>query len=268
MAPLIRRTRDRFRIARTLLGGGAGARGTIIYFLRHWRRDGFHQIDLKSGVSMVAPLSEPLLQMLDDIWIKRCYTPDFEIAAGQTIVDIGANLGAFSLYAASSAAGVRVVALEPSSTMFAAFQANLARNPRLQVTALHAACGGANRTASLYSRGFEGANSLFGSDRNGNDFAALEPVDVKTLDEVFQGHEIQSCDLLKLCCVGAEFEVLAHASGDTLRRIRRIAMQYDLALNRYALGDLVTLLQGRGFRQVRTVPYDADCGYCYAARGD
>jgi hypothetical protein len=113
MSTLIRRTLDRYKAARILAKGGAGFRGIALYFLRHLWPDSHHQIDLKPGLSLIAPLSEPLVQMLDDIWVKRCYTAgDYEIVAGDTVVDIGANVGWVSTYGATRAQGVRVIALE------------------------------------------------------------------------------------------------------------------------------------------------------------
>ena len=44
------------------------------------------------------------------------------------------------------------------------------------------------------------------------------------LAEAFTEYEIESCELLKLDCEGAEFDILYHC-GDCLPRIQQIAME-------------------------------------------
>jgi FkbM family methyltransferase len=265
MSTLIRRSLDRIDLARVLLKGGATLGGTALYFLRHLQRDSYNQINLKSGLSMVAPLNEPLLQMLNDIWIKRCYTPaGFEIAAGDTVVDLGANVGAFAMYAATIASGVKVVGLEPSPRMFEVFQQNVARNSLHQVTPVHAAGGGKSGSATLYTRGFEGGNSLYPQDNAGRSFQSLATVRVLSLEEIFRMHGIEVCHFLKLCCPGAEYEILFEAPAATLQRIRRISMEYHLGLNDHTVQEMAVFLERLGFEVTYTPPYDEECGFCYA----
>jgi len=265
MRALGREILDRYKTARTLVVGGTSLRGLVLYPVRHRLPNPRHQIDLKTGLSMVSPLDVPLVRVFEDIWVKRCYTrDDFKVTSGDTVVDIGASIGVFSIWAATRAQGVRVIAVEPSPRIFNFLVQNLSRNRLRQVVPVQAACGGEGGGAILYSRGFEGGNSMYARDNAGRTFRPLAEVLVQTLDEIFRRHEVAICNLLKLSCVGAEYEVLFNASEDTLRRISKISMEYHLGLNDHCLAEMVSFLEQRGFGVNFTAPYDDECGYLFA----
>lgn len=267
MGVLAQGIRARYKTARMLIRGGASLLSVVFYPIRHRLPSPRHQIDLRTGLSIISPLSEPLALQFEDIWVRQCYTPsDFKVAPGDIVVDIGANLGVFSMWAATRAQGVRVIALEPSPRMFHFLLQNLSRNGLRQVVAVQAACGGETGTAVLYSRGFEGGNSLYSRDNAGRVFRPMGLVEVLTLDDVFRRYQVNVCNLLKLSCVGAEYEILFNASEDTLRGIRKISMEYHLGLTDHCPEEMRVFLGHRGFHVTYTSPYDEECGWLYASR--
>ena len=58
-------------------------------------------------------------------------------------VDIGANVGLFSLYVAATAPAARILAIEPEPGNFARLAFNIAANPEVQITPLQLALGDA-----------------------------------------------------------------------------------------------------------------------------
>jgi hypothetical protein len=112
MSAFARGILDRYKTAGILVKGGASLPGIMLYPLRHRLPVPRHQIDLKIGLSIVSPMEEPLVRAFEDIWVNQCYTPSgFTIVRQDTVVDIGANLGVFSMWAATRAEGVRVILL-------------------------------------------------------------------------------------------------------------------------------------------------------------
>ncbi len=90
-------------------------------------------------------------------------------------------------------------------------------------------------------------------------------VQATTLDAVFRVHDIERCDLLKIDCEGAEFDILFHACSDTLHRINRICLEYHNGLTPFTHSDLVRLLQSNGFSvAVQPSPVHPHTGYLYA----
>jgi FkbM family methyltransferase len=227
---------------------------------------------LTTGDSLVSPVEEPLLALFDEIWIRQSYLPEAWTSApskgtrGPVVVDVGANVGVFSLWAARRLGAARVVAIEPSPRMARALLANLERNDVEQVTLLEVALGGERREAVLYRRGAEVMDTLFQRDNYGSHFESAGIVKIVTLEDVFTMLEIDWCDLLKLDCEGAEYEILFGVSDDLLARVRHIAAEYHVGLNEHEPASLQRFLEGRGFAVTCFDPLDEESGYLHASR--
>ena len=124
------------------------------------------------------------------------------IRPGMTVVDIGANIGFYSLMMADLVGlSGRVYAFEPDPQLFEAAVRNASLNNKenvisIQNLALGSRCG----QATLYRSAFNsGDNRLSASDR-----ASAVPVRVATLDEVLPGIRI---DWIKIDVQGWEPEV-------------------------------------------------------------
>ena len=73
--------------------------------------------------------------------------------------------------------------------------------------------------------------------------------------------------MLKLDCEGAEYNILFGAPDETLKRIRRIVMEYHDSLTSHTHRDLVKFLSEKGFHVQVTPNYvHDDLGYLYASR--
>lgn len=228
-----------------------------------------NQLDLRNGISLESPLTEGLLALFKEIWIDRCYAPaGFDVAPGDTVVDIGANVGVFTLWAASRHREVKVVALEPSPWMCGFLRRNIAASGLTNVTVLQSAAGGTTGEGTLYSRGGEAFNSLYCRDVHGSTFVPLARTEILALDDVLGRCDVHRCDLLKLDCEGAEYDILMNAGPATLASIRRISLEYHVGLNDHTPEELVDFLAGRGFGVVRLPQVDPESGYLYARRVD
>ena len=95
--------------------------------------------------------------------LREYNPPGYEIGAADTVVDVGANIGAFALLAAGLARRGRVVAVEPVAENFALLQRNLARNRAANVAAVRAAVLDRPGTVPIHLHGrSSGRHSLFG----------------------------------------------------------------------------------------------------------
>ena len=67
--------------------------------------------------------------LFNQVWLSRGYSPaGFEIQPGDTVIDIGAHVGFFSVFAARKAKRGRVYSFEPAPQNFALLQKNVALN--------------------------------------------------------------------------------------------------------------------------------------------
>jgi FkbM family methyltransferase len=140
------------------------------------------------------------------------------------VVDLGANVGVFSVRIAPFAR--RVIAYEPHPELFGQLVKNL--GGRRNVEAVQAAVSGASGTLRLYEPSNPGQSGTHSLHPESGGYMSERFVEVRaiTLDELFERHAIEVCDLLKLDVEGAEYEILHGASPSTLARIRRIYGEY------------------------------------------
>ena len=70
-------------------------------------------INLKNGLSFSAPSNHPLVNMIHEIFISEVYIePGGGIGSDDLVVDIGANIGLFGIYASTKTSN-KVLCFEP-----------------------------------------------------------------------------------------------------------------------------------------------------------
>jgi FkbM family methyltransferase len=145
----------------------------------------------------------------------------------RVVLDLGANIGMFSIYAAAVAGAQRVIAFEPVSGTFARLQANLTRNSLLGRVETHRqGIGGAagRRTIDLGSASVHAC--MYPRNDPRYECGQCEMIDVTTLDELFSRLRLDEVDMCKMDCEGGEVEALLAVSDETLRRIRALSLEY------------------------------------------
>ncbi len=143
---------------------------------------------------------------------------------GMTFVDVGANDGYYSLFAACRVgAGGRVVAIEPSTRERVNLKRNIARNNLKNVSVIAAALGAAPGEARLrLAHGFHSGHNTLGSFAHDDVVAdSVEQVQVETLDSIVERLGLSRIDFIKIDVEGAEANVVRGGAG-TLSRMRPI----------------------------------------------
>jgi FkbM family methyltransferase len=129
-------------------------------------------------------------------------------------VDIGANVGLFSLFVAATARAARILAIEPEPGNFARLAFNIAANPGLPITPLALALGETEGTAviMLNARDRGGTRMVAGGTQAGTQVAGTRPggleVKCRPLIGVVTDAGLTGIDALKIDVEGAEDKVL------------------------------------------------------------
>lgn len=209
--------------------------------------------------------------IVQNIVVNHDYTPSgFAIEHADTIIDIGANIGVFSLVAAQAARKGRVFAFEPSGENFEMLERNLRLNGEVSVVPVHAAVGAGKGQIKLFLS--EGSLHSILEDRMVSP-DSYELVDCIGLKDVFDQYEITRCHFLKLDCEGAEYDILYNLPADYFARIDKIVMEYhgdkDRAKRRIQSDGLVAHLQNAGFLIAQYIEYRPPFrgGWIRATRG-
>lgn len=208
-----------------------------------------------------------------DVWsiketfLDRFYEKyGFAIQPNWKIIDIGAGIGDYTLYAAASRPDTRIFSFEPYPDSFNLTQENLRLNAIKNVIVFDEAISAESGEILLDLAGGEPLQFQSHIKKSVN---AGKHLTIKSLSlaDALADLQMDTCDLLKLDCEGAEYSILFNAPQPALESIQRIVMEYHDNLTRYNHGDLARFLKERGF-QVETFPnpVHSHLGYLRAHR--
>jgi len=126
------------------------------------------------------------------------------VKENMTVLDIGANIGVYSLIAGRRVGpGGRVIAFEPEPTNFSLLKHNIGKNDLNNVTAYNIAIADVEGTMKLHlSESNKGHHSLVGGDSS--DFSSSILVPVATGDKFLEDVNIKHVDVIKIDIEGAE----------------------------------------------------------------
>ena len=203
--------------------------------------------DRETGVSVLATV--PSYQMFGETWYSRDYdVPACPVKAGHVVIDVGANQGFFSCYAASK--GAKVQAFEPFPDNCNRLRKNVHSNGfsslvEISQKAVTAETGRAKLLCSSFLGG--GANTIMESHARalGKDFSNIIEVETISIDCVLNKIDGR-VRLCKIDCEGAEWEILARISDPT--KVNSFAIEFHPGA--YNLRKLVQGLMNWGTHQI------------------
>lgn len=175
------------------------------------------------------------------------------LRAGMVFIDIGANDGLYTVFAARRVGPTgRVVALEPSRRELDRLHRNIALNELTNIVTLPVAAGDRDGTAQLRIAGFghEGQNTL-GGFAYAIEGAGFEPIEVARLDGIIKAQNVSRVDILKIDAEGAELAVLRGARAVLARHRPLIIFELvEAALCQQGASrrDVLRLLEEAGYR--------------------
>jgi FkbM family methyltransferase len=191
------------------------------------------------------PAGEVLFHLFNN---EVCIRISEEILAGKTypevpfvtdvknILDIGANIGAASVWLATTYPKATVYALEPGKRQFALLQQNATTltNVRLFPFGLFST----DRTVPLYpGRNDSVESSVIPSGRTGN---ASETIELKSAKDFLKGEGIQRFDILKLDTEGCEVPILRSLQA-FLPQAKLIYVEYHSDRDRRLIDEILAL---------------------------
>jgi len=170
---------------------------------------------------------------------------------GLRVVDIGANLGSFTIWLSHSAKVDEAVCFEPEPDSLRLLRFNLANNGCGFARVLDQAVGGHPRTARIkLKEDSPGGTNIYRSATE-PDGAKWDAIEVVGFSE-WLGQMPGVFDLLKMDCEGSEWEIVRGTRQPEFARFGVIVAEVHgdpEGLN--AVEDFAGLMESRGFRTVR-----------------
>lgn len=229
----------------------------FVYF-KILRRD-YVIFETYSGLKIKLRTRSTDLMALTNVWLVEEYS-NFRINDKDVIIDIGAHIGLFTLYASQYCTNGIIFCFEPVEENYSVLLDNITQNNLKNVKPFKSAVSKSESTIAIYHNKDEAGYSMFGSTSH-----ALK-VDSISLKRIMDENSIVSCDLIKLDCEGAEYEVVESLPLEYFKKISKMIIEYHFADSKPKLvNELKTKLMTASFK-ISTVPHSSDMGLLYAIK--
>ncbi len=235
----------------------------IIY--HRLRNTNLTKIKLNNGLSFCSSVKSPLTVIVDEIFLFNRYTiyPEVKIRRDDVVVDIGAHVGIFSIFAFQNGAS-KVYSYEPDVNNCKYISKNCYENNIKNVYVNNLAITDINGSINLYLNASDGGNSVFLDSQSSNMENTIKVKSI-TLKNIFTKEKIKKIDYLKIDCEGSEGLIIRSTPINILKKIQKISMEYHdnvSPINHLAIQEK---LKKSGFT-VKLSKLDKNFGYIYAWR--
>ena len=189
-----------------------------------------------------------------EVFGRDCYhLAALSLPAAPTVVDIGANLGAFTLAVRAARPEAQIISFEPGPTAFGMLALNVRRNePPGARTTLHQVAvtgSGAAPTVLLAERAGDLCTSSILPGATGESVVNTIEVPSRSLADVLSGCA-DGVDLVKIDAEGAEYDMVCTTQPAILRSAHQMVIEYHPVAGR-SFEELSHHLRAAGFACTR-----------------
>jgi FkbM family methyltransferase len=176
-------------------------------------------VRLRSGGELILSGHELDMAVVFQVFCDEVYPVDHD----KVVVDIGANIGLFSLYAAFRGAG-KVYAFEPNREAYCCVLKNIERN-NLQgrIVPYHQAVTSRSNEVVTIAKAASPQNRIAHGSAPDDEHESVTTI---SLNDIVRNEGISRIDLLKMDCEGCEYDILDATDASTFSRIDRIIIEY------------------------------------------
>lgn len=157
-----------------------------------------------------------------EIFVNNTYFSDkVYIGGNDSVVDIGANIGMFSNYAALTTDNT-VIAFEAEQNNYEALKTNVKNSNVLTHNMIVSDKPGKSK---LYIDEYSGGHSIYSSNNlNNSRTSEYQTIITTTVDEIVEKYG--EIDFLKIDIEGAEKEIFTSIKDETLKKIKKISLEF------------------------------------------
>lgn len=201
------------------------------------------------------------LMALTHVWLIEEYKrPHFEINPNDIVVDVGAHIGLFTLYASQFCSEGKIYSFEPVKENYELLLENVKSNNLEQVNTFNLAVSNSNSPIKLFINDDESGHSMFSSSSNSMIVNSI------SLQKFFDDNKITHCNFLKLDCEGAEYEIIKNLPSSYLEKIDKMVIEYHMADSHpELLIEMKKNLSDHNFK-IETKLLFLDIGFLYAQK--
>lgn len=217
-------------------------------------------LETEDGLTFEGINAEEALFLYEEIFVRKAYMQHgIQLQAGDVVLDVGANIGLFSLYCARTAPDCCVLACEPVPAMHGVLARNVAAHAGVVPLPL-ALADRPGRSEVAYFPDMPGESTRHVEEAQAQQRAlglaeprscVLVACQVETVSTLMQRFQMEEVDLLKIDAEGDELAVLRGVRELDWPRIRQVVAEVRDVDGR--LDSCVQLLRQHGL-EVHTEP--------------
>jgi len=186
--------------------------------------------------------------------------------AKHPILDVGAHVGLFSLYARLLNPNVEILAIEPEEKNFKILKENIKQNKLNRIKAFNVALGGRTEKKSLFISLDSHNHRLESAPESNQKEEALssQPVQVFSFRDFLDQEKINFISLLKMDIEGGEYDVFSAFMPADFARVGAVVMEYHNYGGMH-YKEIETQLRENGFGvQIFPSKFDKSMGFIFA----
>ncbi len=235
----------------------------IIYPLSYYNfiRDDFIIFKTRSKKIIKLRKQSTDLMALTHVWLIEEYKKEnFEIQPHDIIIDVGAHIGLFTIYASQFCTKGKIYSFEPVVENYELLLENIKLNNLNYVTSFNQAVSNSNEPIKLFLNNDESGHSIFSQS------SKTVIADSISLQRFFDENKIKHCNFLKLDCEGAEYEIIKNLPLEYFQKIDKLIIEYHMADSHpELLIELKEILSQQNF-EIETKQLFSDIGFLYAKK--
>jgi len=207
-----------------------------------------------------------IMHHLDALTIKEIFIDnDYKVNKNKfkVIIDIGANIGTFSILAAKKYPQAKIYSYEPVKSTYNLLRQNIMLNKISNINTFRYGVSNEKRKTALY---VGNASGLSSTTKRGKTFN-IEIISMVTLKDIFDMNKINKCDLLKMDCEGGEYSILLKTDPKTLKRVNKYVVEYHDNLNGHNGKELLEVFRKLNYKvKINQHKIEPSIGIIYARR--
>lgn len=197
-------------------------------FLKISKND-FMIFETRNGLKIKIRVDSTDLMALTNVWINEEYFRDKDFEEDSCIIDVGAHIGIFALYVSQFCKDGRIFCFEPVKENYDLLISNLKMNKVKNIIPINAAISKNNGIVKIFLDDDEAGHSIL---KESDVFQETESI---TVEKFFEEKDVKKCNLLKLDCEGAEYEIIESLNDMTLEKIDEIILEYHFVKSKQDL---------------------------------
>jgi len=177
----------------------------------------------RNGMTLQVP--KDLMSAFDEVFLREVYSNNIQMSSeNPIIIDIGANVGYFSLFILSQHPKARVIAFEPLKANILLLEKHKAINNLDNLNICEQAVHGTEKSITInYNDSIDysvGASIL--NRAKGNESITIPAL---SIPDIFKENNITNIDLLKIDCEGAEYNIIFNCPDECFKKIENIVIE-------------------------------------------